>query len=135
MDRIFSAQVLPLQRLEDFCNLIVSDQLKTFERSGKMLGCPFCSIGNELSTQDENIRKKAEQYGVRSMKYFETTLRDLAAQGLIEAADAHELSKELYFYVTGVLIQAKIENNPRIVEHLRRGVMRLLGVKSAAVAV
>jgi TetR/AcrR family transcriptional repressor of nem operon len=129
MDQIFSSQIPPMARLEGFCQTIISDQIERFRAGGKVLGCPFCSLGGELSTQDENIRRKMEQMGDRMMKYNESLVRDLAAEGFIECKDAKELARELYFYVIGVMMQAKIENNPKVLDRLYHGVVRLLNVK------
>jgi TetR/AcrR family transcriptional repressor of nem operon len=134
MDKLFSAQLTPLERLDGYCQLIIRDQKEKYQSFGKMLGCPFCSVGSELSTQDEKIRQKAEQVSARIMKYLEALVRDLAAGGLIEAKDPSELAQEVYSYITGVLMQAKIENSVRHVERLQHGVMRLLGIKSLTAA-
>jgi len=135
LDKIFSAQVPPLERLDNYCQLIIQDQKAKYETFGKMLGCPFCSVGSELSTQDENIRRKADQMSQRMLKYIESLIRDLAAAGLIEVKDTAELSQEVGSYITGVLMQAKIENNPKHVERLQHGLMRLLGLKQPLAAV
>lgn len=132
LDKIFSPQVPPLQRLDDYCQLIIKDQKEKYESFGKMLGCPFCSVGSELSTQDEKIRLKAEQMTRRMLKYIESLVRDLAAAGLIEVKDTAELAQEIGSYITGVLMQAKIENSVKHVERLQHGVMRLLGLKALA---
>jgi len=129
MDHIFSPQIPPLQRLDMVCQGIIDDQKQKYAAYGKMLGCPFCSIGSELSTQDENIRRKAEQVTARMMKYWESLVRDLAAEGLIESRDHAETAGEVGMYVVGVLTQAKIENSVKHVERLKHGVVRLLGVK------
>lgn len=129
MDRVFSAQVPPLERLNLWIQAMIDDQRQKYQSFGKMLGCPFCSIGSELSTQDENIRLKAEQIGVRVLKYVESLVRDLAAEGLIETRDTSELAQEVCAYITGVLMQAKIENSMKHVEKLGHGVIRLLGIK------
>jgi len=134
LDRIFSPQVPPLERLDNYCQMIIQDQKAKFETFGKMLGCPFCSVGCELSTQDENIRLKAEQMSQRMLKYIESLVRDLAAGGHIEVKDTAELAREVGTYVTGVLVQAKLENNVKRVECLQHGVMRLLGLKQLAAA-
>lgn len=134
LDKIFSSQLPPLERLEGYCDLIIKDQLTKYQTFGKMLGCPFCSIGCELSTQDENIRGKVEQIGARGKKYLESLIRDMGAEGLIEVRDVSELANELNSYLVGVLTQAKIENNPKLVERLKHGVLRLLNVKQAAAA-
>jgi TetR/AcrR family transcriptional repressor of nem operon len=134
LDKIFSAQVPPLERLDNYCQVIIQDQKAKYETFGKMLGCPFCSVGSELSTQDENIRRKADQMSQRMLKYIESLVRDLAAAGLIEVRDITELAQEILSYITGVLMQAKIENNPKHVERLQHGLMRLLGLKQPLAA-
>jgi len=134
MDKIFSAQISPLERLDSYCQLIIKDQKSKYESFGKMLGCPFCSIGSELSTQDEKIRLKAEQMSRRMLKYIESLVRDLAAGGYIEVRDTTELAQEICSYITGVLMQAKIENSVTHVERLQHGVMRLLGLKKLPAA-
>ena len=130
MDQIFSSQLPPLERLEKYCQLIVNDQRQKYQSFGKMLGCPFCSVGSELSTQDEKIRLKAEQMAFRLKKYLEPLVRDLAAEGLIENNNTAELAEEILSYITGVLMQAKIENSMKRVERLQHGIMRHLGIKS-----
>ncbi len=70
MDEIFSSQVPPLERLEKYCDRVVQDQVDKYEKTGKLCGCPFASIGSELSTQDEQIRKKAHELSERTMKYL-----------------------------------------------------------------
>ncbi len=134
MDRVFSAQIPPLERLDKYCEAIIADQKEKYDSFGKMLGCPFCSIGCELSTQDENIRLKAEQIAERMLKYFESLVRDLAGEGLIESRNHRELAEEVGAYVTGVLMQAKIENSFKHVERIKHGVVRLLGIKQVVAA-
>lgn len=133
LDQIFSSQLPPLERLSKYCQIVIKDQTEKYLSFGKMLGCPFCSLGCELSTQDENIRRKAEQMSGRMIKYFESLIRDLAIEGSIESKDPAELARELYSYFIGVLMQAKIENSPKSLERLEQGVMRLLNVKQVAV--
>lgn len=133
LDPVFSAQVPPLERLDKYCQYILDEQRAKYQSFGKMLGCPFCSVGSELSTQDEKIRQKAEQMSRRMARYLESLVRDLAAAGLIETRDPAELAREVGSYVSGVLVQAKIENSLAPVERLRHGIVRLLGLKREAI--
>src|SRR5271154_7103171 len=71
LDQIFSPQLPPQERLSLYFKAIVDDQRERYKLHGKVLGCPFCSLGSELSTQDENIRLKVEQTSARFMKYIE----------------------------------------------------------------
>ena len=113
---------------------MVEDQVAKYQQYGKVLGCPFAALGSELSTQDENIRKKVEQTNGRFVKYFETIVRDLAAEGLVESSDHAELAKEIYSYIMGSALQAKIDNNPKSLDRLQPGVLRLLNLKKVSAA-
>src|ERR1700760_1582988 len=54
LDRIFSAEKPPLDRLDDYFNHVRQTQTDRFQRYGRLLGCPFVSLGWGLSTQDES---------------------------------------------------------------------------------
>jgi TetR/AcrR family transcriptional repressor of nem operon len=129
-DRAFSPQLTPLERIDRYCQLVLEGQKSKLQSVGKVLGCPFCALGSELSTQDENIRLKAEQINARMTKYVESLVRDLVAQGLVEVSDVAELAREVSTYINGVLLQAKIENSLKPIERLRQGILRLLNIKS-----
>jgi TetR/AcrR family transcriptional repressor of nem operon len=130
MDAIFSPSVAPLQRLDNLIEAIIADQTARYKEYGKMPGCPFCSIGSEVGTQDENIRAAADRIGVKMAKYNESLVRDLVSEGLIESSNPAELSQEMCCYLTGVLMQAKIENSPKQLDRLKHGIVRLLGLKA-----
>jgi TetR/AcrR family transcriptional repressor of nem operon len=133
LDQIFSAQTEPLKRIEAYCDLVVEGQLEKYRTSGKMLGCPFCSLGCELSTQDEKIRLKVEELNNRMKKYFDPTIRDLIDSG-VARGNPDEIGQEMYSYMVGVLLQAKIENNPNHVKNLKRGILHILNVRTEPVA-
>jgi TetR/AcrR family transcriptional regulator, transcriptional repressor for nem operon len=134
MDALFSPQVQPLQRIDNLVEAITADQMGRFKEYGKMPGCPFCSLGSELGTQDENIRVAADRIGAKMAKYNESLVRDLVAEGLVESSNPAELAQEMSCYLTGVLMQAKIENSPKQLERLKHGVLRLLGIKAQPLA-
>src|SRR5678815_1280155 len=60
MDRLFSAQVPPLDRLANWCDYIYKHQKERAEERGHVCGCPYASIGGEVATMDEKIRAKVE---------------------------------------------------------------------------
>ena len=69
--RPFSTKFSPLSSLlSNASKPIAISPLLTRRRRpdqfGKVLGCPFCSLGIEQSTQDENIRQKVEQMSARN---------------------------------------------------------------------
>lgn len=131
MDALFSPQTPPLERLEKYCDLLVQDQTAKFQKFGKMCGCPYASIGSELSTQDEQIRKKAHDLSERTMKYLFSALRDASVDGSLVVEDPAEAARQIFCYANGLIAQAKIENDPNVLKCLKDGVFRLLGASPA----
>ncbi len=129
LDQIFSAQVGAMEQFEQYIDLIVKDQTEKYKTFGKMCGCPYCSIGSELSTQDENIRHKAQQMVERAIKYLTGAVRAADDEGLISEKDPATLAKQIYDFTIGVILQAKIDNDPEVLKRLKPGVFRLLGIK------
>jgi TetR/AcrR family transcriptional repressor of nem operon len=134
LDRIFSKQVPPLERLEAHFANIRRNQTEHFEKNGRVLGCPFASLGSELSTQDEAIRLMAQQISERKCGYLETTLRDAVEAGDIPRQDPILLAQELHFYIVGLIQEAKISNKLSVLDRMESGAFRIIGAARAEVA-
>jgi TetR/AcrR family transcriptional repressor of nem operon len=128
LDRIFSPQTPPLERLSRYCDFIYERQSQKMQRFGRVCGCAFTSLASELSTQDENIRQKSQQILDRRCRYFAAALRDAAREGLIPEQDCGAKAHDLFGCVMGVLLEAKIGNNIEIIRHLKPTIFRLIGV-------
>jgi len=128
LDRIFSPQTPPLDRLAGYCDLVYERQKLKLQEFGVVCGCVFTSLGSELSTQDEKIRKKSLQIMEWRCKYLAAAIRDAVREGLIPDQDCDAKARDLYGCVMGVLLQAKIENNLGIIRHLKPTIFRLIGV-------
>jgi TetR/AcrR family transcriptional repressor of nem operon len=131
-DRIFSPEIPPLERLTGWCDLVRTNQTRRAKKRGKVLGCPYTSMGSELSTQDEKIRRKCQEMAERTCAYVEAAVRDVQREGLIPKGNAAEKARELYSFVTGVVLQAKIDNDLRVLARLKPGLLRLLGIREPA---
>jgi|SRR5678815_4965601 len=127
---VFSAAVPPLQRLDHYFEAVLQRQSELKEECGYVLGCPLCSVASEVSTHEACIREKAQEILNRYMKYFESTIRDADAQGLITVPDPAAKAQMLFAYVQGILAQARIANSVEPLRSLRAGAMGLLGVRS-----
>jgi TetR/AcrR family transcriptional repressor of nem operon len=128
LDRIFSPQMPPLERLSRYCDLIYELQARKMRKFGRVCGCAFTSLASELSTQDEKIRQKSQQILDRRCRYFAAALRDAVREGLIPEQDCDNKARELFGCVMGVLVEAKIENDVEIIRHLKPTIFRLIGV-------
>ena len=134
LDIVFSKDKPPLDRLDDYFRHIYDRQRERQERFGRMLGCPFVSLGSELSTQDESVRQMAQKISANKCKYIEETLRDAIEEGLIKPTAPAVLARELHSYLVGLVQEAKIANDLRALNGMRAGAYRLLGVEAAALA-
>jgi TetR/AcrR family transcriptional repressor of nem operon len=131
-DEAFSPQKPALDRLAAWCALIRRNQTRRHERLGKVLGCPYTSIGSELSTRDENVRLKCREIAERTCRYVESAVRDVQREGFAPKEDPAVKARELYAFVVGVVQQAKIDNDLAVLDRMQPGLFRLLGVREAA---
>jgi TetR/AcrR family transcriptional regulator, transcriptional repressor for nem operon len=131
MDSIFSPTVPPLERFDRYFDF-VHDRLSELQKEfGSILGCPFISVGSEVSTQDQIVRETIDRIMDRKLNYFISAVRDAAAQGLVEAADPEAKAKALFACYQGTLAQARIQNDIELLRQFKRVARDVLGVKRA----
>lgn len=129
LDHCFSPRLEPLERLKTYAAGAYRLHMEIFEKEGKVFGCPLCSAGQEMAAQDEEIRKRLEQYSIEHCRYFESVLRDLEAFRSQSREDLQKTSREMFFYAVGVLSQAKLANDPEVIgRDLLAGLTRLAGI-------
>ncbi|MEA3212891.1 MAG: TetR/AcrR family transcriptional regulator, transcriptional repressor for nem operon [Chthoniobacter sp.] len=128
---LFSPTVPPLQRLEDYFEYVLQRQTQLKEECGLVLGCPLCSVGSEVTTQEAGIREKALEIMGRFVKYLESAIRDAHAQGLVDAPDPKIKARMVYAYVQGTLAHARIANSLEPLRELKAGAWGLLGVRQS----
>src|SRR5579884_2714503 len=129
-DAAFSPMVPPLERLEKYCRHIYESQRERQLKSGRVLGCPFASVGCELSTQDEKIRQKSEEMFDRSCKYIENALRDAHKEGLIQSKDFAAKSQAIFCFIMGRMLQAKVKNDAEVLRDLCPSILQMIGAKT-----
>jgi len=111
LERVFAADVPPLQRLDRYCTMVYEVQRERRKLAGKVFGCPFAAMGSEVGTQDERLRQTSRDILAARVRYFEEALRDAAAAGEIPAQPFHAVAQSMSALVSGVLLQARIEND------------------------
>ena len=133
LDRVFDPAVPPLDRLRNYFEHVYERQIALKEKTGRVLGCPYCSVGSETSNSDEAICAKVQELMANYAKYMENAIRDLQDAGLAKRHDVAEQTRGLFAYMHGVLGQARIQNDPEIIRGLEPGALRFLGVELAVV--
>ncbi len=124
---IFSAPTPPQERILCFFDQTLEVQQRQKRTSGHMRGCPAGNLTLEMSTQDELIRARVDQFFGEWQRYFEGMLREAKEQGLVPPTQDTALTAQaLLAYFEGVMLLAKGRNDPTLIATLRLGVLPLM---------
>lgn len=132
LDQVFAPSVPAIDRLRNLFEWVYRRQSELKQRTGRVPGCPYCSVGSETSNCDPAERAicaKAQELMGHYIRYLESAVRDLQAGGLIRVKDPHATAHDLFAYVHGVLAQARIQNDPELILGLEVGAFRMLGLE------
>jgi len=138
LDRIFSPSIPPVERLRGFFAYVGTRQKQLCKDAGRVLGCPFSSIGTELvspGANDGGLRDAIQELVRGKICYIESALRDAMADGSIAKGNASALAKTLYLYIEGALSQARIQNDLSLLNDVEENGMRLIGCQPTTAAV
>jgi TetR/AcrR family transcriptional repressor of nem operon len=129
MDSIFSPTVPPLERFDRYFDFVHDRLAQLQKKCGSILGCPFVSVGSELSTQDQIVRETIDRIMDTKLNYFISTVRDAQAQKLIDAPDPVAKAKALFSCYQGTMAQARIQNDIELLSQFKQVARDVLGVK------
>jgi TetR/AcrR family transcriptional repressor of nem operon len=130
LDACFSPSVDPLVRLKNYFETIYANQVEIKARFGKVLGCPVCTVGSEVSTQEVDVSATIRDIMSRKQRYYQSAIRDAVAQGVIEPCDPVQESLALFALLEGLVSQARIMNDPEVLRKLPTMALSMLNVKS-----
>jgi len=131
MDSMFSPTVPPLERLDRYFDFVHGRLAELQQKCGSILGCPYVSVGSEVSTQDPIVRETIDKIMDRKMKYFISAVRDAAAQELIDAPNPEAKARALFACYQGTVAQARIQNDIELLREFKDVARTVLGVKPA----
>jgi len=136
MEEIFSPSFSPYERLSRYYDMVYDNQKIQKQRVGRICGCAFASIGSEQSNEDEKIRAKSQEVFKRYVHYIAGALRDAVAERTVDIppGEAFNRAHELYTFILGVLVQARVENDLQLVKHFKPSFLRISGVRETLAA-
>lgn len=129
LDDCFSPSVEPIDRLTNYLTAVYEKHATHFKQNGKVIGCPVCSVGSEISTQEVDLVAKVREIVSRKRRYYESAIRDAMAAGAIEPGDAAEKALALACLIEGAVSQARIMNDPEMLRTLPVIALTLLGAR------
>lgn len=123
----FTAHLPPQEQILHFFDLTLERQREQKQTTGHMRGCPAGNLTLEMSTQDELIRARVEQFFQQWLEYFERMLREAKEQGIVPATlDTVTTAQALLAYFEGVMLLAKGRNDPSLLATLHTGALALM---------
>jgi len=134
LDKRFSPSVDPITRLTAYFDDIYLRHTEYFKKHGKVLGCPVCSVGSEISTQEVDVSAKIREIMSRKRRYYESAIRDAIAEGVMEPGDAAQKALTLGFLIEGAVSHSRIMNDPEYLRTLPGSALAMLGVKALTAA-
>lgn len=129
MDERFSPSIEPLMRFAIQMEALYLKQSEIKARTGKILGCPVCSVGSEISTQEVDVSAKIREILSRKRRYYESAIRDAVAEGSIETCDPVQKAMGIMALMEGSMSQSRIMNDPEILRSLPATVFDFLRLK------
>jgi TetR/AcrR family transcriptional repressor of nem operon len=126
-ERIFSKQNPPLKRLALWCDYVRGVQKKRRAKYGHACGCPYTSLGGELATSDEKVRRKAQDLIDRHVEYLAKAIEDAQSEGSATSGNARVKAQLAHSFVIGLLLRAKIYDDLKILNHAGQAIFALIG--------
>ena len=132
-ENVFSSKKHPVMRINDLCDTAIMFQKKVLNEYGHVCGCPFISLGVEVTGTDEKIRTVIVQQIENHLSYYKILLEDLISMNLITPdISVDKLAYQIYSFILGQLTIARIENSIEILENnLRPGILRMLNLSAS----
>ena len=131
-DRIFSASKPALERLRDAFEYGYERQKEFRATHGCVLGCPFSSVGTEIIAADKALKDSVQRMIKGKIRYFESALRDLQAEGELQGQDVAVVARQVYSYYEGSLAQARIADDVEMIRGVFDGACKLMGIRPPA---
>lgn len=128
----FADHLPPQEQIVHFFDLVLQQQQAQKQSDGYMRGCPIGNLTLEMSTQDELIRARVEQFFQQWLRYFVRMLDEAKEQGIVPAIlDTAVTAQALLAYFEGVILLAKGRNDPALIATLRMGTLSLMQYQGA----
>jgi TetR/AcrR family transcriptional repressor of nem operon len=125
-DRIFSPPAAPLDQIRKYFEYVRKRQIERRSKFGRILGCPYASIGSEIGQQEPVVGAKIRELMSRYCLYFERAIRSADNAGVIKVAAPKAKARELFAYLEGTLTQARIQDDPALLNGMAGRVVEIL---------
>jgi TetR/AcrR family transcriptional repressor of nem operon len=126
-ERIMSSDAQPLQRMRQLFEETEAGQRAGQQSCGTVSGCLFGNLSLELSNQTEPIRERLQEIFDKQVEMVGEIIAEAQQQGDASVADTREAARSVVAQLEGLVLFAKLYNNPQRLETLWSNCLSLLG--------
>jgi TetR/AcrR family transcriptional repressor of nem operon len=126
LEPIFNSETSTLEKFKTMLARAYEYHSSRKDCTGCMSGCGFGNLALELSTQDEEIRRKIEEIFCEWTKYLERVIVQAVGEGVLPSeTDPAATAQAMVAYIEGVFLLGKSFNDPCMIQRLGEGVLQL----------
>ncbi|MEP6987138.1 MAG: TetR/AcrR family transcriptional regulator [Chloroflexota bacterium] len=117
LDPVFNESIPPLDRIVKMFEVTSAHQAHLQKTYGRVFGCPFGNLAQELSTHDEPLREKLTLIFHEWTAYIESALLEAVTLGELSTnVPLGETAQSVLAYLEGLMLMAKTYNDPFLIQ-------------------
>lgn len=121
------------ERVDAFVRAIHRFEAAVYRESGHLPGCPFGNLIVETATYSPGLRQAIKRHLDRIAGHFQRCLQAAVERGELPAAtDTHSNAERWLALMEGILVMAKVDQNPDTILRLGPALHLLIGVPDPA---
>ncbi|RJU02604.1 TetR/AcrR family transcriptional regulator [Arthrobacter frigidicola] len=120
-----------LDRLRKLFLATAEVQTTALKGTGSVTGCLFGNLALEVSAQDNPVRERLQQIFEEQIDLIEAAVREGAAAGEFAGVDPRGAAKSIVAQIEGMVLFAKLFNDPGQLDALWQNSLSLLGLQPA----
>jgi TetR/AcrR family transcriptional repressor of nem operon len=133
--RVFESEAPLLSQLRELFELTTEVQIASASGTGSVTGCLFGNLALEMSGQDDQIRERIQAIFEEQIALVTTAIEAaVVSEEISPVADARHVAKSIVAQLEGLVLFAKLFNEPAELDPLLANSMSLLGIRESAPA-
>ncbi len=123
----------PLERLRGLFEATAAVQQQSRDDVGVVTGCLFGNLTLELSTQDEAVRTRLQEIFDAQIDLVSEVIAVAQRDGTVHVADVRDAARSVVAQLEGLVLFAKLLNDPDQLQRMWSNSLSLLGADHASV--
>ena len=132
--RILTAPTGLVERLRQLFVATAEMQSEALRGTGAVAGCLFGNLALEVSAQDDPLRKRVQEIFDEQIDIVERAIQDAVDAGELSVPNPRVTAKSIVAQIEGLVLFAKLFNDPSQLDQLWENSMNLLGIHEPATA-